>query len=252
MKIELLGCDGAPAPGAFPMSILIEGRLLIDAGSAASGLSLERRWTVEDVLISHVHLDHIRELGFLPADRDVAAHGLLTVWGTRATIEAVRQAVFTPKVWFDFADETTGRATMRYRPFEPFVPQEISGMLVEPVPLTHGAECTGFIVRSGRTCAVFAIDSGPTEFIWKQAAAGGPVTAAFYDVSFPNRMKEEALRCGHLTPELLVTEAGKLSPRPERIFACHLKPEHREEVTAELRQTGSSVEVSTSGDVVHI
>ena len=252
MKIELLGCDGAPAPGCFPMSIMIEGRLLIDAGSAASGLPLMRRWAIEDVLISHVHLDHIRELGFLPADRDVAAHGLLTVWGTRATIEAVRQAVFAPKVWFDYADETTGRATMRYRLLEPLVQQGISGVLVEPVPVTHGAECMGFVVRSRETCAVFAIDSGPTEVIWERAAAGGPATAVFYDVSFPNRMKEEALRCGHLTPELLVAEVAKLSLRPERIFACHLKPEHREQVTAELERTALPVEVPTSGDVVQI
>jgi len=65
MKIRVLGCYGAEFPGFKTMSFLINESVLLDAGSATSTLSIEEQERVSDILITHSHLDHIKDILFL-------------------------------------------------------------------------------------------------------------------------------------------------------------------------------------------
>ncbi|HPS93991.1 MAG TPA: MBL fold metallo-hydrolase, partial [Deltaproteobacteria bacterium] len=65
MRIEILGCSGSVMPGFNTTSILINGKILIDVGSAASVLPESSLAQIRNILITHSHIDHIKELPFL-------------------------------------------------------------------------------------------------------------------------------------------------------------------------------------------
>ena len=65
MLVRVIGGHGGVAPGYKATSYLIDGKLLIDAGSVASGLIIEEQVQIDNILISHAHLDHITDLAFL-------------------------------------------------------------------------------------------------------------------------------------------------------------------------------------------
>jgi len=65
MKIKILGGHGGLARGFSTTSFLIDDELLIDAGSVASTLSVEEQSKINHILISHSHLDHIKDLAFI-------------------------------------------------------------------------------------------------------------------------------------------------------------------------------------------
>jgi len=62
MKVRVLGCSGAIAKDCRTTSFLIDGRILIDAGTGVGDLSLDEMQAVDDVFLTHSHLDHIAAL----------------------------------------------------------------------------------------------------------------------------------------------------------------------------------------------
>jgi ribonuclease BN (tRNA processing enzyme) len=252
VEIEVLGCDGAPAPGRFPMTLLVNGSLMIDAGNAVSGLDPARAPKVKAVLLSHGHLDHIRELGFLPFYRDAERDGCLAIWGTSAVLQVVRNAVFHADFWIDFENPRPPRKPgIRYHRLESGPPVTIEGIRVEAVPLTHSRyETSGFLLEDPEGTAIYALDSGPTDRIWERARSRDAVHAVFFDVSFPDRFASQLDE--HLTPAGLVREVKKLEPHRPRILAVHLKPEYHDEVRAELSALPFPVEIPSKGDVISI
>ena len=62
MEIRVLGCHGSQLPGYGLTGFLIDATTLLDAGAVTSVLTLEEQVRVDHILITHAHLDHIREL----------------------------------------------------------------------------------------------------------------------------------------------------------------------------------------------
>src|SRR5262245_63778615 len=62
VDVVVLGSSGASSPERRSTSFLIGDELAIDAGSLASALSLPRARRVRTVLLTHRHLDHVKEL----------------------------------------------------------------------------------------------------------------------------------------------------------------------------------------------
>ena len=65
MLLEILGCHGGSVPKRRLPSFLINGHVLLEAGSVTSALPLGAQAGIEHVLISHAHLDHTVGLAFL-------------------------------------------------------------------------------------------------------------------------------------------------------------------------------------------
>jgi cAMP phosphodiesterase len=60
------------------------------------------------------------------------------------------------------------------------------------------------------------------------------VDALLIEASFPNSLSKLAEVSGHLTPEALRHELGKLTHTGLEILAVHLKPSFREQLVGEL------------------
>ena len=104
MEIRVLGCYGSQIPGYGLTGFLIDAKTLLDAGAVTSVLTLEEQAGVDHILITHAHLDHIRELASL-ADNIcyLNREDPLTVVGTPLVIETLKKHIFNGIIWPDFS-----------------------------------------------------------------------------------------------------------------------------------------------------
>ena len=88
MKVRVLGCSGAIAKNCKTTSLLIDGEILVDAGTGAGDLTLEEMRNINDVLLTHSHLDHIVALPLLVDAVASQRHKPLKVHALAGTIAA--------------------------------------------------------------------------------------------------------------------------------------------------------------------
>ena len=65
MRINILGCGGSKGNGSRPTAFLIDGKLLLDCGTATEVLSLKEFALIDKIIVSHAHIDHIGDLPFI-------------------------------------------------------------------------------------------------------------------------------------------------------------------------------------------
>src|SRR5213592_714849 len=106
MIIRVLGCSGAIAAGCRTTSFLLDGSVLIDAGTGVGDLSLDELARIDHVLVSHSHLDHVLAIGLLADSvmRARVAKGRppIVVHALPQTLDALRRHIFNGVIWPDF------------------------------------------------------------------------------------------------------------------------------------------------------
>ncbi len=252
MFLEVIGSDGSKQAGSNLVTMRLGESVLIDAGSASSMTNTDQMET-ELILLSHAHLDHILELGFL-IDAIASQRGRpLTVMGSPACLAIVKTHYMNDLIWPDFSGINTDYGpALEYRELTDGEWMELpNGVRVLPIPVNHGAGARGFIFQSDEGSIVYTGDTGPTEEIWKTAAGIDNLLTIVAEVSFPDRMMDTALASDHLCPELLSIEMEKLGRGELPIYAFHLKPWFRHEIERDLtRNFGSRAVLLIRGDVL--
>ena len=95
MELRVLGCHGGETPKHRTSSFLLDGRVAVDAGAVTSMLDARAsRHTLEAVIVSHAHLDHVRDLATLADNRCRRAAPTLVIAGIPETIEVLRTHFF--------------------------------------------------------------------------------------------------------------------------------------------------------------
>jgi len=236
MRIEILGSDGSLLRGGHPCSALLGRSVLLDAGSGAD-LPRERLLEIETVLLTHAHLDHILQLGFVLDATVAARHTPLVVAGSAACLEIVRRHYLNDLVWPDFSRiRTPSGPALVYRPLPDGEWVELpGGLLAWNEPVCHGAGGRGFLFRTPTGSAVYSGDTGPTHGLWERAAALDDLRMVIAEVSFPDAQADTAIASNHLTPRLLEGELAKLGAHDLPLRVYHLKPWLRSEIEADLR-----------------
>lgn len=237
MRFEAVGVDGSKQQGSNLPTMFIGESVLLDAGSA-SMLSPEQQLSAELVLLTHSHLDHILELGFL-VDATVALRGEpLRVMGSRACLEVVKTHYMNDLIWPDFSRIRTpsGPALVYSTPPDREWFDLPGGVSAWMEPVCHGAGARGFLFRSDTGSMLYTGDTGPTETIWERASELNDLRFVVAEVSFPDRLKDIAIASNHLTPCLLRDELRKLDRPDIPVHVFHLKPWLRDEITLDIRR----------------
>ena len=255
MEVRVLGCQGGSAPKRHLPSLLLDGTVLLEAGSVTSTLELGEQLEIRHVLLSHAHLDHTAGLAFL-ADNHCCARASsgndqgFTVCSIAPVVQDLRDHYFNDRLWPDFsATPTAQNPVVRLRALQTGVPQPIGHRLtVTPVPVHHTVPTSGFVVDDGAGAFVFSGDTGPTERLWALARELGHVRAIVVETSFPNRLAALAEVSGHLTPSRLAWELDKMPPCP--VWVYHIKPMFYDETVDELTRLGDRVRVLSDGEVL--
>ncbi len=240
MEITVLGCSGGDMPELHLPAFLVDGTLLLDAGTIATALDRTRQRKIRDVLITHAHLDHIRALPFFADDIVSREMGIrLRVHADARVLRILREHVFNGLVWPDFTRiPSPAHAVLSFHELSCGSAAKVGEHTVTAFPMTHPTPASGYLVEDGKGRRLFYTgDTGPGDAPWKQLA-GTAIHALIIEVSFSNQLGERALLSGHLTPALLAGELAGMDPLPERVFITHAKPAFREEIRRELARLG--------------
>ncbi|MEM9694393.1 MAG: 3',5'-cyclic-nucleotide phosphodiesterase [Myxococcota bacterium] len=232
MDLRVLGCHGGETPKHRTTAFLIDERLTLDAGALTNTLTLPDQAKLEVALVSHAHLDHIRDLATLADNRAQLGCPPLKVVAPKATIAELKAHFFNDRLWPDF--------TVIPSPAEPTIILEelpleqetrILNYTVRAIPVNHTVEAAGFIIDDGQGSIGFSGDTGPTDRLWEALNETENLRALLMEVSFPDEEQKLATASGHHTPRTLFEDLKKLR-RSEELPALlyHIKPPFQREV----------------------
>ena len=90
MRLRVCGCHGGESRQTELSSFLIDESLALDAGSLTRALTLEEQARIRHVLVTHAHLDHVRDLAFLADNLCSVVPEPVTVWSLPESIAVIR------------------------------------------------------------------------------------------------------------------------------------------------------------------
>ncbi|HEY7318337.1 MAG TPA: 3',5'-cyclic-nucleotide phosphodiesterase [Candidatus Binatia bacterium] len=256
MKFHVLGCSGGQLPGYNLSSFLIDDSLLIDAGSTTSALTLAAQRKIRDILVTHIHLDHVMALGTLADNLYGKCKVPVNVWSVSRVVDGLAKSFFNNQVWPDFTRITGPNQSvpvLRLRRMREGKVTMIGGYSVTATGVGHVVPTVAFLVESKNTSLLHVGDTGPTNKIWSFARKHPNLDALVIETSFPNRLQEVANVSRHLTPRTLAQELEKLALKSPQIFITHLKPEFRQEVIRELgKLKARRLRILRDGDILQL
>src|SRR5690242_9395138 len=254
MRLRVLGCSGGELPRHRTTCFLLDDRLAIDAGALTTSLSLEELVAIDDIVLTHSHFDHVKDVPLL-ADLVLGRRAKpLVVHASTACARTLRESVFNGELWPDFTRITHARQpVVVIKPFDPRRRFKVGGFTFRPVPVAHPVESVGFLVSDGESAIAISGDTGPTHAFWRAVnGAAGDLSALLVETSFPTRMQRLADASGHLTPRTLAGELAKLTRNGFPILLYHLKPAYAAELRRELASLRlDHVRVLARGDEFH-
>lgn len=250
MIVRIVGGHGGVSPGFKNTSYLIDGKLLIDAGSVASGLHIDEQVHIDNILISHSHLDHISDLAFL-ADNCFGLKGKpFEIYTSDEARGSIMKHLLNDEIWPDFTKLPNAEdPTLRFHTVESGGKIQLGPYSVEMIKVNHPAGGHGFIVEKGGKSIVFTQDTGPTDEIWKAAQKYNNIKAIFTEVSFPNKLQGVATASFHHTPQSMEDELKKM-PEGVPVFLGHLKPNYQQLLNDEIAALGNDRVTLLSSDEV--
>jgi ribonuclease BN (tRNA processing enzyme) len=250
VRLRVLGCSGGELPRHRTTCFLVDGKLAIDAGALTASLSLDKLLELDDIVLTHSHFDHVKDVPLL-SDLLVGRRKTpVRVHASTACARTLRESVFNDELWPDFTRIPDLRApVLEIHAFDPARPFRVGKYTVSPVPVDHPVESVGFVLSDGRTAIAISGDTGPTVRFWKRVNAEKRLRALLVELSFPNAMQDLADVSGHLTPRTLAGELQKLERNGFPVLLYHLKPAHVAELKRELAKLAlPNVRVLERGD----
>ena len=241
MKIRVLGCSGAIARGCKTTSFLVDHDMLIDAGTGVGDLTREEMLRIDDLFLTHAHLDHI---AYLPLMLDTIAASRvgrpLRVHALPHTLHALHQHLFNDLIWPDFTRLPSAESPLvTFHPLEPGATRQVQGRTIEALPAEHSVPAVGYAARGPDAKAPWWVFSGDTErnpAFW-QRINQMPVAALVIETAFSNRERELARLAKHLSPEVLADELDQIRAASRYpIYITHTKPAETESIMREIAQ----------------
>ncbi len=240
MKVRVLGCSGGIARGCATTAFLVSDSILIDAGTGVGELTRDEMLRVQDIFLTHAHLDHIACLPLLVdsivtarANQPVRVHALAD------TIDALRRHIFNGCIWPDFASLPSAEAPfITFHPLQTGSVRQAGACLIEAMPANHGVPAVGYAARAAQPDDapwwVFSGDTGPNPAFW-QRLRHMHVGALVIETAFSNRERELAQLSMHLSPTELADELDHIDPEHRfPIYITHTKPAETETIMREI------------------
>jgi ribonuclease BN (tRNA processing enzyme) len=239
MDIRIVGAFGGESPAHRMTCFVIDGTTALDAGSLTRGLDLEDQYRIQDIIISHSHMDHITSLPFLVENVFGRSEEALTIHCTKESMANIRKNMFNNDTWPDFTKIPEKHLpSIQFKEIVPEVAFELRGVTYLPVVVDHIVPTVGFLIGSHDSAVLYTSDTAPTRRIWEIANATPTLKAVFMECSFRNSMEKIALISKHLVPSMITEEVKKMK-RDIPVYLYHLKPPHIQVIHEEVAAMGN-------------
>ena len=237
MQLKVLGCSGGIGGHLRTTSLLVDGDILIDAGTGLSDLSIEQMININHIFITHSHLDHIACLPLLIDTVMGMRPHPVTLHTTKETLSVLKNHIFNWKIWPDFNQIPNAEEPfLLYEEINLGESCEIEGRTIRPVPANHVVPAVGYHIDSGQHSLVFTGDTTQCEALWPVLNQIKNLKYLIIETAFSNAEAELAKVSKHLCPSMLEQEIAQLKRQVE-IFITHLKPGEGEMIMQEIEQS---------------
>ncbi len=236
MKIEILGCFGGELPGHRPVTFLIDDSILYDAGSVLTNLEAKRLLHIEHIIISHAHVDHIKDLGLLAdAIGTSPRKSPLFLHCTDYTKNALLKHYFNNVVWPDFSKiKINSKNVIEFCQQKIGTPLKIAKYSFLPIKMNHTVQTVGHIIETQDIRLAITSDTTYNDNFWEHINSLKRLKVLFVELSFPSRHTDLAIKSGHYSVDILDKELNKLTKRDVKIYLYHLKPWFKDEIIKDV------------------
>ncbi len=251
MILNVLGCSGSIAAGCKTTAFLLDGDILIDAGTGVADLPLEALARIDHILISHSHLDHVLSIGLLADSvmrlRRAQGRGPIRVHALPETLAALRTHIFNGVIWPDFTRLPSAEApVLELVSFEVGEVLALNGKRIEVLSASHTVPAVGFGVECAAPTSpdqprgwwVYTGDTGPNPLLWERLRRMR-VAHLIIETAFSNEERQLARISRHLSPAALGEELAQLGGSVD-VHITHIKPGEVGAVMSEIGRLGTA------------
>lgn len=239
--IRILGAHGSVSDQSHTTCIQVTKHTLIDAGNILHALG-EKAQFINNIFLSHAHLDHIIDSAFLMDNFFATRDTPLNIYGLPETIHMIQTHIFNNAIWPDFSSfflPNSSTKSVNFIEIEPNKEYHIEDNIsLTPILSNHTVPCCGYIITKEENAIYFSGDTYKNENIWKIIDKNKKIKSLIIDVSFPSALQKIAKESRHLTPQDLYEEHNTLKRRDCKIYINHLKPPYKEKIIEELVALG--------------
>ena len=242
MILNVLGCSGSIAAGCKTTAFLLDGDVLIDAGTGVGDLALESLACIDHILISHSHLDHVLSIGLLADSvmrvRRAQGRGPIRVHALPDTLAALRTHIFNGVIWPDFTRLPSAEdPVLELVPFEVGQVLTLNGKRIEVLSAAHTVPAVGFAVECAAGWWVYTGDTGPNPVLWERLRQMR-VAHLIIETAFSDEERQLARISRHLCPSALGHELAQLAGSVD-VHITHIKPGEVDAVMSEIGRLGT-------------
>lgn len=234
MRIKVLGCSGGIGAKLRTTSLLIDNDVLLDAGTGVGDLSIAELEQINDIFLTHSHLDHVACLPLLIDTVFDSRKKPVTIHGRSETLDALKSHVFNWVIWPDFSVlPNTRHPSMQYKVIRQGEMTNLAQCKLSMVPVNHTVPGAGYILQAGNKALAFSGDTAANDNFWQALNDLPQLDVLIVETAFANSNRELAWMARHYCPETLAEDLSKLQHDP-LIYITHLKPGAETQIMREL------------------
>jgi ribonuclease BN (tRNA processing enzyme) len=234
MKVKILGCSGGIGGDLRTTSFLVDHDTLIDAGTGVGDLSLTEMAQIDNIFVTHSHMDHVTSIPFIVDTVGWLRDKPVTLHATQETLDILKAHLFNWKLWPDFTQiPDPQHPVLRYQAIATGDAVRLNGRRITALPANHVVPAVGFHLDSGRASLVFTGDTTTNDALWSVVNKIENLKYLIIETALSDRERELAKVSKHLCPSLLAEELAKLVATPD-VYITHLKPREAELIMEEI------------------
>ena len=256
MDIHILGAHNSESVDNSCVTFVVDDKLAVEAGGLTSHLSARQQRNIDAVILTHHHMDHIRDIPGM-AFSFFAAGASLDIYAPAAVNVVIQTHFLNKMIYPEFQKIPAKKPTVNFLAIEPYSQQRINGFTILPLPVCHPASSVGYQISDKQGKVVFYTgDTGPDlADCWRRVSP----QLLIIEVTMPDKFQDFAVKTGHLTPHLLEHELKSfrdIKGYLPQVVAIHLdasqEPEIREELAAVAANLPASITIAHEGMHLYI